>query len=54
MATMVVLLLVLVVTVFDVTKLSIHIRDIIPDRSAILDFLLDGATFRVHSTFHTC
>ena len=37
-----------------VTKLCTHIRDIIPDRSTVLDFLLDGATFRVRSTFHTC
>ena len=37
-----------------VTKLRIHIRDIIPDRSAVLDFLLDGTTFRVRSTFRTC
>ena len=29
-------------------------RDIIPDRSIVLDFLLDGATFRVRSTFRTC
>ena len=34
-----------------VTKLRIHIRGIIPDRSAVLDF---GATFRVRSTFRTC
>ena len=27
---------------------------IIPDRSIVLDFLLDGATFRVRSTFRTC
>ena len=37
-----------------VTKLRIHILDIIPDRSTVLDFSLDGATFRVHSTFRTC
>ena len=36
------------------TKLRIHIRDNIPDRSTVLDFLLDGATFRVRSTFRTC
>ena len=37
-----------------VTKLRIHTRDIIPDRTTVLDFLLDGATFWVHSTFRTC
>ena len=31
-----------------------HIRDIIPDKSTVLDFLPDGATFRVCSTFRTC
>ena len=31
------------------------IRDsIIPDRSTVLDFSPDGATFRVRSTFRTC
>jgi len=33
---------------------STHIRDIISDRSTVLDFSPDGATFRVHSTFRTC
>jgi len=37
-----------------VMKLGVHIRDIIPDRSTVLDFLLDGATFWVRSTFRTC
>jgi len=37
-----------------VTKLRIHIRDIIPDISTVLDFSPDGATFRVRSTFRTC
>jgi len=37
-----------------VMKLRVHIRDIIHDRSIVLDFLLDGATFRVRSTLHTC
>ena len=35
-------------------KLRVRIRDIIPDRPVILDFLLDDATFRVRSTFRTC
>ena len=37
-----------------VTKLRVHIRDIIPHRSTVLDFLLDGASFRVRSAFRTC
>ena len=31
-----------------------HIRDIIPDRSTVLGFSPDGATFRARSTFRTC
>ena len=31
-----------------------HIHDIIPDRSTVLYFLPDVATFRVRSTFRTC
>ena len=37
-----------------VTKLRMHIHDIIPNRSTVLDFLVDGATFRVRSIFRTC
>ena len=36
-----------------VTKLRTHIRDIIIPTD-VPSFLLDGATFRVHSTFRTC
>ena len=65
LSAMTVVVLVVIVTVFEKMpnallirngklRNSIHIRDIIPDRSTVLNILLDGATFQVRSTFSTC